>query len=138
MFVVLSLHAQWHAITKLNARTQPDRLFKGKTRGQLALEMIDGSHTRVLVLLFTGDNKAYQRRETGKLDIRMGGYYGILAAILHGNARWWQPTAAPRFRIGEQALTAEPGRSKLMFEKDRARCHVHTVEFTVLGTPLTA
>lgn len=112
--IVLAFASQWYVITRLGAGIETDALFAGMTIPQLALAVVSGSLTHVLVPLLAGEPAEEFRRETWGFMALIGGLFGLLAIVLYATAPWWVPLTVPGFTAAGLRLTVELTRIQLL------------------------
>lgn len=103
----ISFLFQWYVLTKLGPGIETDALFAGMALPQLALAVIGGSLSHVLVPLLAGEDEDRLRQDAWGFLILVGGFFLILATILYLTASWWVAVTLPGFDEKGAALTVD-------------------------------
>ncbi len=96
---------QWYLLTKLGPGTETDAFFAGMILPQLALTVLSGSLTHVLVPLLAIEGKdSFSRTSWGFLQW-LGILLGFLAILFAITATFWVPWVVPGFDRQTRNLT---------------------------------
>src|SRR5512143_492491 len=103
--VTLTIAIQWYVVTSMGERIETDALFAGLVLPQLAIVVVTGTLTHVLVPLLATKRKDEFRRTGWGFFVAVGAVFGIAALLLAPTASIWVAWLFPGFSIQARSLT---------------------------------
>jgi putative peptidoglycan lipid II flippase len=103
--LLVSFVLQWLVVVTIGPGPQTDALFAAVAAPQLAVTIVAGSLSHVLVPLLSGESDTESRRDAWTFFVLLGMISMAVAAVLFLFAPYWVPLLVPGFSATQKTLT---------------------------------
>lgn len=112
--IIIGFLYQWYILVNVGPSEDSDALFASMTVPQIALIIVSGALTHVLVPLLSGEKKENLSQNAWGFFVVIGCLFTLITTMLYLASSWWVPLLVPGFSEPAKNLTVSLTRIQLI------------------------